>query len=220
MGLERIKISSNGLNQNISTTRIAFFLFVYLLKYGHGHSSQVSLRKVPSSQKAHLQSLPRVSPLLGESAIIDKETGRVYWQGGEQSLFHATVGHTYLKNKAGLARHVRATLYSCILWMSVIKFLAKRVISDIDTYLSHLNVITLSDRIRRCITFATNVLRFFLVCLTCLPKFHRSFLIVICICYFIESYTCSTRKYLSNVLLPDKVETYLVRLTNTKLSSN
>lgn len=182
------------------------------LQYGHGHSPTVSIKEFPS-QKAHLQSLPKVAPLLGECAIIDKETGRVYWQGGEQSLFDAIVGHTYLKNKAGVARHVRATTYSCILWISVIKYLARRVLTDINTHSNLLDGVLSNERIWRVVRYATNILRFFLVCLTCLPKFHRSFLLAILIFYFIESYTCSTRKYLSNVLLPENIESYLVRLS-------
>ena len=191
------------------SSRLGFLLIT--LQYSHGHSPTVSIKELPS-QKAHLQSLPKVAPLLGESAIIDKETGRVYWQGGEQSLFHAIVGHTYLKNRAGLARHVRATIYSCILWISVIKFLARRVLADIDTHTNLLDGTLSNERIRRVVRYATNVLKFFLVCLTCLPKFHRSFLMTIFIFYFIESYTCSTRKYLSNVLIPENVESYLVRI--------
>ncbi len=191
------------------TIIIALLLFAHFPQYIYGNSPTGSLTR--PAQKAHLQSLPKVSPLLGESAIIDKETGRVYWQGGEQSLFHATVGHTYLKNKAGVARHVRSTLYSCILWITVIRFLARKVVADIDLYLAQLNFGHSTKIIGRIAKYATNFLRFFLVCLTCLPKFHRSFLVVIVIFYFVESCTCSTRKYLSNVLLPENIENYLVR---------
>lgn len=165
-------------------------------------------------EQKHLQSLPKIAPLLGESAIIDKETGRVYWQGGEQSLFHSTVGHTYFKDKPGLARNVRSTLYSCILWMSAIRFLAKKVLPTTisSSSLQHWDEMNnlLSMSIRGVIKFANWILKAFLICLACLPCFSRSFLIVIGVFYFIESYTCSTRQYLDNGFTSDAADNYLV----------
>lgn len=153
---------------------------------------------------------PQIAPILGESAIIDKESGRVYWQGGEQSLLHQIVGHTYMKNKTGLARHVRATIYSCILWISVLRYFANKML----LYLQHLDhsvmVMVVSKRIQKIIKYVTSALRLFLICIACLPKLSRNFATAIGICYIIESFTCSTRKYLDNAYTPEAVENYLV----------
>lgn len=164
-------------------------------------------------QTQHLESLPKIAPLLGEAAIIDKESGRVYWQGGEQSLFHSTVGHTYFRNTSGLARHVRSTCYSFILWISVVRYLTRKILSNMDSFLHYLEAsssIRMTQRIRSVAKYSTRVLRVFVICLACLPQFGRNFLIFIGVCYFIESYTCSTRKYLDNVMTTEDVETYLV----------
>jgi hypothetical protein len=213
-------------------TLLRFLLMSSSCRYCNGQTSSsssslaltttkrsIKQTKIKTAPQSHLQSLPKVAPLLGESAIIDKETGRVYWQGGEQSLFHSTVGHTYLKNKTGFSRHVRSTMYSVILWISSIRFIAKVILSSIDPYLysaapaveAVVSSMTRShQRIRTMMKQVAKILRLFLVCLAILPKFNRTFLIIIGLFYFIESYTCSTRKYLDNVSTPENIETYLV----------
>lgn len=171
-----------------------------------GSTAQATkLRPESINQMTHLQSLPRVAPLLGESAIIDKESGRVYWQGGELGLFH-TVGHTYFKNKSGLARHVRSTIYSCILWISLIRFLAQKIRDNIQYLHSSIR----PEKIRTIFQNTTSIFRMFLFLLASLPEISRKFLIVVGLFYLIESYTCSTRKYLQNASSPEDVESYLV----------
>jgi len=172
----------------------------------YGSTTQATKSRPESiKQMTHLQSLPKVAPLLGEAAIIDKESGRVYWQGGQQSLFHSTVGHTYFKNKSGLSRHVRSTFYSCILWMSLVRFLAQSILRNIQ----HLQSTIQSEKLRTFSRHMMRIVRIFLFVLASLPKFSRKFLFVIGLFYLIESYTCSTRKYLQNVSSPEDVESYL-----------
>ena len=183
-----------------------------LCKFCNGSTTKTStaqttkLRSESINQTAHLQSLPKVAPLLGESAIIDKESGRVFWQGGELGLIHSTVGHTYFKNKTGLARHVRTTIYSCILWISVIRFLAQYIRSNIQYLHSKIQ----PEKIRAILKKTASLLRIVLFFFAHLPKFSRKFLIVIGVFYLIESYTCSTRKYLQNASSAVDVESYLV----------
>ena len=160
--------------------------------------------------QSHLDALSRAAPILGESAIVDKETGQVFWQGGKQSLFESTVGHSYLSNQQeGVVQHIRATLLSFILWMSVIRFIAewalKRKILTRLTEFMHP-----SQRLLDVVKLLTRAMLF---CLVCLPRFSVTFLVLVGIMYLIESYTCSTRKYLSNSLsCPQDVEMYIEKL--------
>jgi hypothetical protein len=158
--------------------------------------------------QSHLDSLSRIAPMLGESAIVDKETGRVFWQGGKQSLFDSVVGHSYLSNQQeGVLKHVRATLFSCILWMSFIRYLSEWGLKQkILSRLTETLTLT-SERVLDVIRILTRAALF---CLACLPKFNREFIVVVAIMYFLESYTCSTRKYLDNTLsCPDEVESFM-----------
>ena len=158
--------------------------------------------------QSHLDSLSRIAPMLGESAIVDKETGRVFWQGGKQSLFDSVVGHSYLSNQQeGVLKHVRATLFSCILWMSFIRYLSEWGLKQkILSRLTETLTLT-SERVLDVIRILTRAALF---CLACLPKFNREFIVVVAIMYFLESYTCSTRKYLDNTLsCPDEIESFM-----------
>lgn len=199
--------------------RLLFLISLYTFCHGVSlsestTSSTLSTKRQSHHHHHHLESLPKIAPLLGESAIIDKETGRVYWQGGEQSLFHSTIGHTYFKNSSGLARHVRSTFYSVILWISVVRVLSQKILLfNLDLLLSKIDSsssIILNHKVQSLIKAFIRLLRIFVLCIVCLPKFNKWFLIVIGIFYLVESYTCSTRKYLDNVSTPEDVELYLV----------
>ena len=148
--------------------------------------------------QGHPDSLSRIAPILGESAIVDKKTGRVFWQGGKQSLFDSVVGHSYLNNQEeGVLKHVRATLLSCIIWMSFIRFIAEWALKQ--KILSKLAE-NLTNPSQKALDFLRLLTRATLFCLACLPKFSREFLAAIIIMYLLESYTCSTRKYFDNSL--------------------
>ena len=164
---------------------------------------------------SHLDSLSRIAPILGESAIIDKETGRVFWQGGRKSLFDSTVGHSYLSNQEeGVLRHVRATLFSCILWMSFIRFIAEWGLKQ--SILTRLTE-TLIRPSQRFIDVVQILTRAMLFCLACLPRFSREFVVVIVVMYLLESHACNTRKYLDNALsCPDEVESFMEGLREEK----
>jgi len=163
----------------------------------------------------HLTILSKVAPVLGESAIIDKETNRVFWQGGRQSLFQSILGHSYLSKREGIARHIRATLLSCVLWISCIRFLARWLLKQtILSRAAHKKGAWTFERARNfSIKIFLKVARFRLILVSFLPKFHSAFVIVALSLYLIESYTCSTRIFLDNALvIPDGVEEHMESL--------
>ena len=159
------------------------------------------------ARKSHLESLPRVAPTLGESAIVDKESGRVYWQGGKQSLFDATVGHSYLSDQDGVVRHVRASLFSFILWISFIRWLADWALHQQVLIAKWKTILHPSER---AIEIVKTIARKVLLCLAYLPNFGQFFISFVVIMYLLESYFCSTRKYLANAISsPENIESYM-----------
>ncbi|GFH47678.1 hypothetical protein CTEN210_04153 [Chaetoceros tenuissimus] len=161
-----------------------------------------------SSSRHHLNTLSKIAPILGESAIIDKETGQVFWQGGKQNLFDSTIGHSYLSTQEeGVLQHMRATLFTIILWTSFIRYIAKwtlnqKIIIHFTQQMQHP-----SQQILNAVKILT---RAFLFCLACFPDFGRVFLGLVVIMYLLESYSSSTRQYLANAMdCPTDVEQFL-----------
>jgi hypothetical protein len=155
-----------------------------------------------------LDSLSRIAPILGESAIVDKETGQVFWQGGKQSLFDSTIGHSYLSSQQeGVLQHMKATLLSCILWISFIRWIAEWALKQ-NVFMAKLwETVHPSQKIVHALRIVTRAMLF---CLACLPKLKREFLILTVILYFLEAYHCSTRKYLTNAIsCPGEVESFM-----------
>jgi hypothetical protein len=197
-----------GTTKPLSMLQLLHIVLIgFLISFSPAYASMHNKKPIMQS---HLDALSRVAPILGESAIVDKETGQVFWQGGKQSLFESTVGHSYISNQQeGVVQHIRSTLFSFILWMSFIRFVAdwalKRKILARLTELMHP-----SQRLLDIVRLLTRAMLF---CLVCLPKFSGAFLVLVGIMYLIESYVCSTRKYLSNSLsCPQEVEIYIEKL--------
>lgn len=167
-----------------------------------------------SGEQEQLSSLSRIAPILGESSIVDKETGRVFWQGGKQSLFHSTVGHSYLSSREGVLRHIRATFLSCIIWISAIRLVTEWLLKQDFLALENVveKVMTLST-LEKIGNIAKRVARVLLLCLAFLPTFNRLFVVITVLLYLLESFSCSTRQYLSNSLSsPEEIEAYMESL--------
>ena len=189
----------NASNRTVAHCSLIIYIFLVVASIGNAEKYD---------GKLGLGSLSRIAPVLGESAIVDKATGRVFWQGGKQSLFESVVGHSYLSHQQeGVLRHVRATLFSCILWMSFIRFFAEWALKQkILARLTETFTLT-SQKVLDTIKLLTRAALF---CLVCLPKFSREFIVVVVIMYLLESYICNTRKYLGNTLTcPDEVENFM-----------
>lgn len=177
---------------------------------------RVSCLQEKTFQRAHLESITRVVPTLGESAIVDKESGRVYWQGGRQSLFESTVGHSYLSHQDGILRHVRASIFSLILWISFVRWLANWALRQKLLITKWKTILHPSERV---VEIAKALARMVLLSLAYLPDFGRTFTYFIFSMYILESYFCSTRKYLANELsCPDNIEIFMEKLRRAKPS--
>ncbi|GAX23382.1 hypothetical protein FisN_15Lh098 [Fistulifera solaris] len=127
---------------------------------------------------------------MGESALIDKETGRIFWEGGISNTLTAMVGSKV--RKLLQVHHLRATILSSILWIGIVRALAERW--------------TVSDA-------ANKALRLVQWTLLLLPRFDAWFLWIVALLYGIESYFCNTRQYLTHCIASaEELEAYLEQL--------
>ena len=136
---------------------------------------------------------------MGESALIDRETGRIFWQGGPGVLY---IGTSSTLSSLGV-RHVRATALSLTLITAALSALA--------TKLRH--VLQTIDVVGPWWQVASVVAK----CTLLLPRFDTWFIWLVGLLYLIEAHCCSTRRYLANALSgPAAVEDYVEGLRKAR----
>ena len=175
-----------------------------------------------------------IPTLQSESALMDKETNAIYWQGGADIL-SSSLTHPYLTQRGVL--HVKATILTVMLWMwiwgNVSRYLTSRYFAPSSgslldgkllftlPFISSENAPTFLRKIASCIT---PVIQFFLLLVHALlylrlPQYSPNIIAITILLYLLESYSCSTRRYLSHAMnAPDEVEAYLERIRNVKPS--
>ncbi len=136
---------------------------------------------------------------MGESALIDKETGRIFWEGGSSSTLSASIAPKL--SEFGL-NHFKSTVLSILLLTALVSYLAnwiRQMIIDQEP--------GTSTFIK---TAAVTMVQWTLLRM---PKMNRWLVSGIVILYLIESYTCSTRRYLANsISSPHGLEEYIEQL--------
>jgi hypothetical protein len=138
--------------------------------------------------------------VMGESALVDKETGRIFWEGGSSSTLSASVGPKI--EQFGIV-HIKATILSAILLMALAGALASFLREKLEQSVA-------SKTLPRILSIGI-----FLVNWTILnvPRLDRWFVLAIIILYFAEAYTCSTRRYLANAInSPLELEAFIEKL--------
>jgi hypothetical protein len=138
--------------------------------------------------------------VMGESALVDKETGRIFWEGGSSSTLSASVGPKI--EQFGIV-HIKATILSAILLMALAGALASFLREKLEQSVA-------SKTLPRIVSIGI-----FLVNWTILnvPKLDRWFVVAIIILYLAEAYTCSTRRYLANAInSPLELEAFIEKL--------
>ena len=187
-------------------------------------SAMKTINSNTSSSKTRQQrSLPN---LLSESALMDKETNAIYWQGGSD-IISTSLTKPYLTERG--VKHVRATILSTLLWLWMWGKLSRYLTS---TYFeSSLNVVDTQHQQRQLFTmaftnpilqkvasFLKSIIQFVLLLIHSLlyvrlPSYSPKFLITTILLYLIEAYTCSTRRYLSHAMnAPTEIEEYMEKL--------
>ena len=129
---------------------------------------------------------------MGESALIDRETGQIFWQGGPGVLY---IGTSSTLSSLGV-RHVRATALTIILVCAALSALASKLRDMLKTI----------DVVGPWWQVASVLVK----CTILLPRFGSLFVILIGALYLTEAHCCSTRRYLANALSgPAAVEDYV-----------
>jgi TMEM151 family len=129
--------------------------------------------------------LQAASAVMGESAVVDKETGRIFWEGGSSNTLAESITPK-LRSVIGIS-HTKATLLTALLILA-----AAGAISQILR--DALRVFSVPDVPRPLLQRTTlSLTRMALL----LPKFPRWFVLSLFILYLLEAYMCSTHKYLT-----------------------
>jgi hypothetical protein len=142
--------------------------------------------------------------IMGESALIDRETGRVYWEGGASSTLSESIFAANLdKFGAEHAQSVLLTAFITIAFLGILAGWLRQIIQvpsngydETSSRIARLAFIFMSDMLGR------------------IPRFKNKWLVMATIAlYFLESYNCDTRRFLANALSsPGGVEQYIEHL--------
>ncbi len=198
-------------------------------------AAAASAMKTINSITSKTQRQPALPTLLSESALMDKETNAIYWQGGSD-IISTSLTKPYLTERGVL--HVKATILSAILWLWIWGKVSRYLVS---TYFESSNVAAEASSsttllgqgqlftmaftnplVQKVATFLAPIKRFILLLIHSLlylrlPHYSTKFLISTILLYLIEAYSCSTRRYLSHALnAPTEVEAYLERMRVAK----
>jgi hypothetical protein len=143
--------------------------------------------------------------IMGESALIDRETGRVFWEGGGSSTLVESVFAAKL-DKFG-AEHAQSVLLTAFVTVAFLGILAGwlRQIIQVPSSSGDDDA---SSRLARLLYFL------FSNTLSRIPRFKNKWLVAATVAlYFLESYNCDTRRFLANALSsPAGVEHYIEQL--------
>jgi hypothetical protein len=145
-----------------------------------------------------------ISAVMGESAVVDKETGRIFWEGGSSNTLVESIAPK-LRSVIGIP-HMKATLLSVLLLLAV----AGTVSQLVRDWLQSILVIVDPNTTGRRSTIQMAFLSIIAHALILLPKAPRWFILLVLTLYLIEAYTCSTHRYLLHVV--DDAETYIEQL--------
>lgn len=134
--------------------------------------------------------------IFAESALIDKETGRIYWEGGSSSTLSETLEYRLVQ--------ARASIVSLILWFAIYGLFSTWLRNHMDR----------SDIINTLQKNAFAALPVTLVKWVLLgaPRLDVWLLATIVALYFAEAYFSSTHKFLSNRADFQDVEAYIEKL--------
>mmetsp|Transcript_5221 Transcript_5221/g.11563 ORF Transcript_5221/g.11563 Transcript_5221/m.11563 type:complete len:406 (-) Transcript_5221:570-1787(-) len=126
--------------------------------------------------------------IFGESALIDRETGRVFWECGNSNTLYESV--TPKLDQYGV-EHVQATFLTLIITLAFLSVLSGWLQRAINSYYNS--------------SLSTKSLSFLILLAECtilkLPKIENKWLVLASLAlYFVESYNCSTRYFLANAM--------------------
>lgn len=206
-------------------------------------AAQSALQTISSYKKTSAKLPPQSAPLLlSESALMDKETNAIYWQDVETSnILSTSLTRPYLTQKGVL--HVRATILFAVMWLWVWgrvsrwicrKYFEQRQHAAGDdptiaatatsvSILSSLDKLSFTNPIlQKILCVLKPILQFTLLTFNALlyvrpPPYPPKLIVATLVLYVLESYGCSTRRYLSHAMnAPKETTEYLESLRNAE----
>ena len=170
-------------------------------------SAKHPIEKSTKLDNHHAAMLGRIeASIMGESALIDRETGRVYWEGGSSNTLYESLAPKF--DQLGL-EHAQATLLTVLITLAFLGVLAGWIRQIMQEYNVGCAVSESSVGSLLWTVLEWTLLRF--------PKIENRWLVIASIVlYAIESYNCSTRRFLANAIQsPKEVEEYIENLRMT-----
>ena len=212
--------------------------FVVYAESAPTYSAESAMKTMKDfTSKRRQQSQQNLPYLLSESALMDKETNAIYWQGGSSTLSHS-ITNPYLTQKG--IKHVKATILSAALWLWIWGHISRYLVTKYFTptanqsshklllfslpFISTDDISTLHPILRSVVSFITPIIQFFLLIFHSLlylrlPQYSPKVLASTIILYLLEAWNCSTRRYLSNGMnAPTEVEAYLEKMRSVEPS--
>ena len=186
--LVMLRWTNNAIGRNATVTFLSL-LIVALTVSAATATAEVTM---PSTANGNLGQLA-ISAVMGESAVVDKETGRIFWEGGSSNTLVESIAPK-LRSAVGGIPHIKATILSVLLLL-----VAAGTLSQL-----------LRDWIKSMRYTQTTLLTVTTHALLLLPKAPRWFIVLVLTLYLLEAYTCSTHQYLRHVV--DDAETYIEQL--------
>jgi hypothetical protein len=180
-----------------------FFALIWNSIITMASSSQSPTRGFATPTSDHAAMIGRIeASIMGESALIDRETGRVYWEGGSSNTLYESLAPRL--GQYG-AEHAKATILTGLITLASIGVLVgwiRKLMeqSNFSANSHHVVVAALW------VILEWTILRF--------PRLENRWLILTTIVlYGLESYNCSTRRFLANAISsPDEVEVFIEKL--------
>ena len=154
------------------------------------HECSTAAERITSTNEPRTIVDASLSSQFGESALLDKETGQVYWNSGPIKALPSFFSEW---------KHAKATVLSVFLLTGIGSLIANRikfVAVDSNNYFGV------------AMHFVADILNWIV------PSFMTSpnFVVLVVLLYFLEAYTSSTRRYLDNMSTPQEVQDLLERL--------
>lgn len=137
---------------------------------------------------------------MGESALVDKETGRVFWEGGASTTLVESLFTSRL-NQYGV-EHAQAAVLTTFITLALIGI----VVGWLRKVLVHSNGEASGFSRLPYSLLVWMILKF--------PRVENKWLVAATIAlYLLESYNCSTRRFLTNSMTsPEEVDQFVSRL--------
>jgi TMEM151 family len=157
----------------------------------------VALASLSESQSSAPLGLRAIASVMGESAVVDNESGRILWEGGSSSTLAESIAPK-LQSLLGIP-HLKATILSTILWWAAIAGVSRAISNQLSSIFGTVTRPYIQTII---LSFTRTLLR--------LPQLPIWLVATTAMLYVAEALSCSTHRYLWHTV--DNAEAYIDRL--------